>query len=168
MTVRPAAGLVALFYLDLSPAAPKARPRAQWRRLDAGGWCPRRLKRRRCCRSGATKAPPCREAPAPAAARRAAAPCWRRWSQWRLDGPLAAGQRRPQGAAGSSRASGRAGVGTAACDRETGRQLPRLASGSRDREAERQRSREAERQRDREAERQRERPRHQHVRSKCP
>ena len=28
------AGLVALFYLDLSPAAPKARPRAQWRRLD--------------------------------------------------------------------------------------------------------------------------------------
>ena len=31
---RPAAALVALFYLDLSPAAPKARPRAQWRRLD--------------------------------------------------------------------------------------------------------------------------------------
>ena len=29
-----AAVLVALFYLDLSPAAPKARPRAQWRRLD--------------------------------------------------------------------------------------------------------------------------------------
>jgi hypothetical protein len=50
-------------------------------------------------------------------------------------------------------------VGTAACDRETGRQLPRLASGSRDREAERQRSREAERQRDRETERQRGRER---------
>jgi hypothetical protein len=53
------------------------------------------------------KAPLCREAPAPAAARRTAAPCRRRCSQRRLDGPLLAGQKRSQGAAGSSRGSGR-------------------------------------------------------------
>ena len=93
------------------PRSQSGRPVGRGRGLSGGaltgGWCPRRLKRRRCCRSGAMKAPLCREAPAPAAARRAAAPCRRRCSQRRLDGPLLAGQKRSQGAAGSSRGSGR-------------------------------------------------------------